>query len=56
MRLDAISAVKPAAFERLRDVVLQDWKEANLIEPRKAAIRALVESYHVIFEPPAHHH
>jgi hypothetical protein len=56
MRLDAISAVKPAAFERMRDVVLQDWKEANLIEPRKAAIRALVESYHVIFEPPAHHH
>ena len=47
IRLDAITPAKPAAFEPLRGVVLQDWTDAVLAEQRSAAVRALAGKYHV---------
>ncbi len=53
MRLDAVTAPRPAAFEQLRGVVLQDWTDATLSEQRSAAVRALTKKYDVRFEVAA---
>jgi hypothetical protein len=53
MRLDAVNAPKPAAFEPLRGVVLQDWTDAVMAEQRSAAVRALAKKYTVKFEAVA---
>jgi hypothetical protein len=45
MRLDAIAPAKPADFEALRGVVLQDWTDARMAEMRTAAVRALAQKY-----------
>ena len=50
MRLESISPAKPAAFEALRGVVLQDWTDATMAEQRTAAVRALSKKYSVKFE------
>jgi hypothetical protein len=50
MRLDAISAGKPAAFEALRSAVLQDWTDATMAELRTTAVRALGQKYRIRFE------
>jgi hypothetical protein len=47
MRLEAVSAAKPATFEALRGVVLQDWTDATMSEQRTAAVRALAKKYAV---------
>jgi len=47
MRLDAVTTPKPASFEALRGVVLQDWTDATLSEQRSAAVRALTKKYRV---------
>jgi hypothetical protein len=47
MRLDAVSPPKPAAFEALRGVALQDWTDAVLSEQRSAAVKALAQKYSV---------
>jgi hypothetical protein len=47
MRLDAIAPAKPADFEALRGVVLQDWTDARMAELRTAAVRALAQKYTV---------
>jgi hypothetical protein len=47
VRLETISAPRPADFERLRGVVLQDWTDATLAEQRSAAVRALAKKYTV---------
>ena len=47
MRLEAVSAAKPASFEAYRGVVLQDWTDATLSEQRTAAVRALAKKYSV---------
>ncbi len=47
VKLETISAPKPADFERLRGVVLQDWTDATLAEQRSAAVRALAKKYTV---------
>ena len=47
IRLDAVTPARPAAFEPLRGVVLQDWTDAVLAEQRSAAVRALARKYHV---------
>jgi PPIC-type PPIASE domain len=47
MRLEAISEAKPASFENLRGVVLQDWTDATMAEQRSAAVRALAKKYTV---------
>ncbi|MFG6431137.1 peptidyl-prolyl cis-trans isomerase [Roseateles sp. LYH14W] len=53
VRLDATSAGKPASFEALRGVVLQDWTDAVLAEQRSAAVAALAKKYTVKVEAPA---
>jgi hypothetical protein len=45
MRLDSVTAGKPASFESLRNVVLQDWTDATMSEQRTAAVRALAKRY-----------
>ena len=50
MRLDAATPGKPAVFETLRGVVLQDWTDEKLAEQRTAAVRALAKKYTVKFE------
>ncbi len=47
MRLDAISGVKAASFEALRNVVMQDWTDATMAEKRTAAVRELTKKYKV---------
>lgn len=47
VRLESIEAPKPADFERLRGVVLQDWTDTTLAEQRSAAVRALAKKYTV---------
>jgi len=50
IRLDLIAAPKPAVFENLRGVVLQDWTDAAMAEQRTAAVRALAKKYTVKHE------
>jgi hypothetical protein len=50
MRLDVITPPKPADFEALRGVVLQDWTDAVMAEQRTAAVRALARKYTVKVE------
>lgn len=45
MRLQSITPSKPADFEVLRGVVLQDWTDATLAEQRSAAVHALAKKY-----------
>ncbi|MDP1902477.1 MAG: peptidylprolyl isomerase [Rubrivivax sp.] len=47
MRLDAVIAARPASFEALRSVVLQDWTDAVMAEQRTAAVRALAGKYRI---------
>lgn len=53
VRLDAATAPRPASFEALRGVVLQDWTDATLAEQRSAAVAALARKYTVRVEAPA---
>lgn len=53
VRLDAASAAKPASFEALRGVVLQDWTDATLAAQRSAAVAALARKYTVKVEASA---
>ena len=52
IRVDSLATPKPAVFETLRGVVLQDWKDATAAEMRTAAVRALTEKYRVKFVTP----
>jgi PPIC-type PPIASE domain len=47
IRFGGVTPPKPAAFEPLRGVVLQDWKDATASEQRTAAVRALAKKYRV---------
>ncbi len=47
VRLDAVTPPKPASFEALRGVVLQDWTDATMAERRTAAVRALHKNYKI---------
>jgi PPIC-type PPIASE domain len=53
MRLDAATPTKPAAFEDLRGVVLQDWTDAVMAASRTTAVRAMGKKYKVTFEADA---
>lgn len=53
VRLDAVTAARPADFEPLRGVVLQDWTDATLAEQRSAAVDALAKKYTVQYEVAA---
>ncbi len=48
VRLDAVVAPRPAAFEALRGVVLQDWTDATLAAQRSAAVGTLAKQYKVV--------
>lgn len=50
MRLEAITPAKPASFEALRGVVLQDWTDSVMAEQRTAAVRTLAKKYKVEHE------
>ncbi|MEI9948830.1 MAG: peptidylprolyl isomerase [Pseudomonadota bacterium] len=52
MRLNAVTPPKPAVFEQLRGVVLQDWTDATASEQRTAAVRALAKKYKITYETP----
>lgn len=54
MRLQAMSPAKPADFETLRGVVLQDWTDQTMAEQRTAAVRALAQKYTIkLLDAPA---
>ncbi len=52
VRLVAVTPPKPASFDSLRGVVLQDWKDAVAAEQRTAAVRALARKYRIRREGP----
>jgi hypothetical protein len=47
VRVQAVHAAKPASFEDLRGVVLQDWKDTVMSEQRSAAVAAMARKYTV---------
>lgn len=47
MQLDTVTPAKPANFEVLRGVVLQDWTDQKMSEQRSAAVAALAKKYKV---------
>jgi hypothetical protein len=49
IRLDAKIEPKPADYEQLRGVVLQDWIDATMSEQRSAAVHALARKYKVLW-------
>src|SRR5262245_4889818 len=53
VHLDAITPAKPADFENLRGVVLQDWTDATAAEQRSAAVAVLAKKYTVKYEEAA---
>ena len=52
VQLDAIAPAKPAVFENLGGVVLQDWTDATMAEQRSAAVAVLARKYKVKYEEP----
>jgi hypothetical protein len=50
MQLQAVSAAKPASYEDLRGIVLQDWKDAVMAEQRATAVREMARKYTVRVE------
>jgi len=51
--LDSVTQAKPADFEILRGVVLQDWTDAVMAEQRSAAVAMLARKYKVKYEEQA---
>jgi hypothetical protein len=52
IKFDGTTAAKPANYESLRGIVLQDWKDVTAADQRAAAVRALAKKYTVKFETP----
>ncbi|HVZ73349.1 MAG TPA: peptidylprolyl isomerase [Polyangia bacterium] len=50
IKLDAIKAAQPASFARMRNVVLQDWKDDVGSQQRTDAVRALAKKYTIKHE------
>lgn len=50
IRLESVTPAKPAVFEALRGVVLQDWTDATMAEQRTAAVRAMAAKYTIEYE------
>ncbi len=53
VQLDAIAAAKPAVFEDLGGVVLQDWTDATMAEQRSTAVAVLARKYTVKYREAA---
>jgi hypothetical protein len=49
MRLEAITAPKPAEFTDVSNAVRQDWVDAMAAEQRTAAVRALEGKYRILY-------
>ena len=50
VRLDAVAPARPASFDTLRNVVLQDWTDTVMAEQRSAAVKSLAKKYTVKVE------
>ena len=53
IRVVARTPPRPARFDLLRNIVLQDWTDATLSEQRSAAVHALAKGYRVTYEGDA---
>ena len=53
MRLESIAPARPASFEPLRGVVLQDWTDATMADLRTAAVRDMAKKYTIRIEDAA---
>jgi hypothetical protein len=53
MRLESIMAGQPAEFEKIQNVVAQDWTDAVMSEQRSAAVRALAKKYTIKIDAEA---
>ncbi len=53
VRLDSKTAAKPANFDQLGSVVLQDWTDAIMAEQRSAAVRAWAKKYTIKIDEAA---
>jgi hypothetical protein len=51
VRLDAVHAAAPVAFEAVRGEVLQDWRDEQLTALRTQAVRDVAKKYTVVHEP-----
>jgi PPIC-type PPIASE domain len=51
VQVKAISAPRPADFESLRGVVLQDWTDVTMAEQRTAVVRSLAKKYKIMESP-----
>ncbi|MES1263014.1 MAG: peptidyl-prolyl cis-trans isomerase, partial [Peristeroidobacter soli] len=47
IRLKSMTAPRPALFEDVGGIVLQDWTDSVMAEQRSAAVRALAKKYNV---------
>jgi hypothetical protein len=54
MRLNAVIAPKPADYEIIRNVVVQDWTDATAAEQRSAAVQALAKKYEITYATADH--
>ncbi len=54
MRLNAVIAAKPADYEVIRNVVVQDFTDATAAEQRSAAVRVLAKKYAISYETADH--
>jgi PPIC-type PPIASE domain len=50
LRLQKVTPPRPAMFEALRGVVMQDWKDAEASQQRSAAVKALSKKYDIRYE------
>lgn len=53
MRLESIAPGQPAEFQKIQNVVVQDWTDAVLSEQRSAAVHALAKKYTIKIESGA---
>jgi PPIC-type PPIASE domain len=51
MQLVAATPAKPADFEVVKGIVMQDWRDATASEQRSAAVRAFTGKYKIKYEP-----
>jgi len=53
VRLDAVSAAKPASFDALRNVIVADWTDATMAQLRTDAVRQRAKKYAIRFDGTA---
>jgi hypothetical protein len=53
IRLESTAPCRPAVFEALHGVVLQDWTDEKMADQRTAAVRMLAKKYAIRFEGAA---